>query len=374
VNSRWLLPGLVVALLLAVVFLLFETRRLAELAGGHEVEAERLRTRSGAEVREPLPAPAPMAPAPMASPTAAVVDGAAYTELLSAHVRQRDEIAALKALVEQRNAELAAHVQAAEHRTARSLRGMPEGVRQCLNALHERLRAEGFLQYRFLEAWQLDDDGLHDVELLETEPDGLGVTFYRAGRLTLSLDRATRLLELRLFDGTRATGGERLALPADGFVLRLRDVDGPEWERRLPYLVRATGAYPAGATEDSAAARLDPALRRQWIRRLDRLLEAAGSEFQWRVTGLRGLGEGGFEGVDLVATDDLHMVRGSAHCGRLAVEVDRRAGVVSLWMRDGVLRKEGVESSITAEGFRMLLPHKTPEIALDAMFGMVVER
>ena len=57
----------------------------------------------------------------------------------------------------------------------------------------------------------------------------------------------------------------------------------------------------------------------------------------------------------------------------MAVEVDAR-GVVSLWLRSGVLQNEGAESSINAEGYRMLLPNLTPKQATDAMLGMVVHK
>ena len=59
---------------------------------------------------------------------------------------------------------------------------------------------------------------------------------------------------------------------------------------------------------------------------------------------------------------------------RVAVEIDERRDVVSLLLQDGALRRDGVESTIGAEGFRMLLPGLTPKQARDAMLGMVVAR
>ena len=64
----------------------------------------------------------------------------------------------------------------------------------------------------------------------------------------------------------------------------------------------------------------------------------------------------------------------SAHCAKVSVEVDERRGVVSLLLQEGVLRREGVESTINAQGFRMLLPALTPKDVTDAMLGMVVRR
>jgi hypothetical protein len=47
---------------------------------------------------------------------------------------------------------------------------------------------------------------------------------------------------------------------------------------------------------------------------------------------------------------------------------------VSLLLRNGSLRRDGVDSSITGEGLRVLLPNLTCKQASDAMFGMVVRR
>jgi hypothetical protein len=63
-----------------------------------------------------------------------------------------------------------------------------------------------------------------------------------------------------------------------------------------------------------------------------------------------------------------------AHAARLAVEVDAAAGVVSLLLQDGVLRNGAAESTISGDGYRMLLPRLSPKQAFDTMLGMVVTR
>ena len=78
--------------------------------------------------------------------------------------------------------------------------------------------------------------------------------------------------------------------------------------------------------------------------------------------------------VELVATNDKNSVLGSAHCARVAVEIDARRDVVSLLLQDGVMRREGVESQVDDQGFRMLLPGVTSKDATDVMLGMVVSR
>ena len=398
------LPTLSIVALLGVgAFLGYETLRMAALAGrleGRAVRAERALATAHAELEafvdgplddRPLDdrppgdrPPADVAPStpeaddeeprPAPAPTAALGLEEFSRLQLELHTT-REQLRALRALLAQRNEELERRAAASRQRAADALRPMPLGVRECLNALHECLRAEGFSEQRFLRATAIDAEGLHDVELLETAADGLGATFLTAARMTASLDRATGRLELRFYDGRRSVDGERAALPEDGFAVVFDEVDGRRFEARLPYLVRGAGAYPAPtaapAVEPGA---LDPAGRRSWAARLTRLLDRASTELEWSATRVRGLLDGRFLRVDLVGTNENGLVISSAHCARVAVELDERRDVVSLLLQDGVLRREGVESTIDDGGFRMLLPGLTPNDARDAMLGMVVAR
>ncbi len=383
---RWSRLLLTVSLLGASAFLLVETLRLAALAGEFEVRAvmaERALDEARAE-RDALAAAAAAAAAPDGAPPAAAPDrgeeAAAlaleeYSRLQLELYTTREQLEALRTLLAERNAELERRAEASKRRVEASLRPMPLGVRECLSALHECLRAEGFTSQRFLRATSIDADGLHDVELIEAAADGLGATFLTAARMTASLDRATGRLELRFFEGRRSVDGERAALPDDGFAVVFDGVDGRRFEARLPYLVRGEGAYPAAPvapTREPGA--LDPAGKRSWAARLTRLLDRAETELRWSATRVRGLLDGKFLKVELVGTNDRGLVLGSAHCARVAVEIDERRDVVSLLLRDGALRRDGVESTIGAEGFRMLLPGLTPTQARDAMLGMVVAR
>ena len=63
-----------------------------------------------------------------------------------------------------------------------------------------------------------------------------------------------------------------------------------------------------------------------------------------------------------------------ADCRDLAVEVDSTAGVVSLLLRDGVLLRDGTQSTIGKEGYRMLLVDVTPKKAMTTMMSMVVRK
>lgn len=360
-----------VALAGTTLWLVFECRRVAEVAGHFEIGA-RAAEQAATEARQ------------QSASLVAERDGLRAerddlrrnqarleTELAAAEAQRKAMATAVEQQVERERQRAAAAAAAA---AAQTRPPMPEGVRQCLAALHECLRAEGFASHRLLYAARLDGDGLHEVELLETAPDGLAVEVFQAGRLTAELDRGKGQLRLRLFDGTRSEGSNRVALPADGWPITFAPVDGPMFEARLPFLLRVEGVYPEAVAKVRPASDLDPTTRAQWLDRFDRLLQGAGTAEELRINRCRGLQDGRFLGVQLVGSDSKHRLLLSADCARMAVEVDQAAGVVSLLLQDGALRRGGAESTITAEGYRMLLPKVTPKQATDVMLGMVVTR
>lgn len=358
-TRPWFLACLA-AWLVAIGLLGLETRRLAELAGRHEVAARAARQEAAA-------AAAVLAPTTGAGPVVEPpVEARAYAELALELATTQQRLAAVQQLlVEER---------AARARSAASGPRdgpMPEGVRTALVTLQETLRAEGFTALRFLRARAIEAMALHSVEVLELSPDQLVVAFVHAERMTAELDRAAGRLALRFFVGERIVGGESTALPEAGFVLHFDDVDGPRIERQLPFLVRAEGAYPAEPAAEQREPGLDPGTRAQWLDRLDGLLGHGGTPAKWRMTRFRTLRDGWFLDCDLVATDAARHVVGGAHCARAAIEVDPGTGVVSLRLLDGILQQGGTESSIVGEGYRMLLPDVTPKQASEAMLGMV---
>ena len=357
----------IAAVIVIGAWALWETKALAETAGQHEMAARNLRAELAVKAAKLAAAEIELA--------AAGKDGVAYAQLRLELSTAQSQLAAVTALLEQRNAEAQQRVEAAAAESERAAKGLPEGVRLCLEALHECLRAEGFSGQRFLAADKVEDRALVDVELIDSAADGLLVAFVRAARMTAMLDRGAGRLELRFEDGYRAVGGTRTPLPKDGWVLRFDDVDGRLFEARLPYLVRAEGVYPEIVTPlTRLPTDVDPFTRRQWQRRLDDTFVLAGLPETWRVTHFRGMQDGWFLAMDLVASDAQHRVVGGAHCERFAIEVDAASGVVSLRMLEGVLLRDGAESSIRGEGYRMLLPKLTPEQASRAMQGMVVTK
>jgi hypothetical protein len=364
----WSLAGWLVALV-AVAFLVVETRAIAEEAGRLELDLRAAR----AELARRAPA-APTEPASAAA-SPPPVEATAYAQLALELATTKDQLAAVRAVLEARNQQDAERAQRAAAEAERRNKPMPEGVRECLLALHECLRAEGFLGPRFLHAEAVGKDGLAHVEMLEPDAAGLDVAVVQAARMTATVERATGRFVLRFYDGERSVRGVAKPLPKDGHALAFADVDGRLIEQRLPYLVAVEGEYPApAATPGKAPGELDPIQRRQWVERLDAVLAQGGGAPRWRVQRLRGLLDGWFLGVELVGVDDKRHVVAGASCERLAIELDEAANVVSLRLCDGSLRRSGVDSSITGEGLRMLLPAMNCKQATDAMFGMVVRR
>jgi hypothetical protein len=356
----WILLGGVAVV--AIAGLSYETFRLAELAGRHEVEAREARS----ELARRMTPPEPAAPPPELSE---------FTRLAQELTATKDQLAVATAVIAARARQDEERAQAAAAANAAANKPMPPGVRECLLALHDCLRAEGYFGPRFLRADGVGAEGLTNVELLDAEAAGIDVAFVRAARVTGVVDRAAGCFVLACFDGERTLRGVRSPLPEAGLTLRFPDVDGRMFEARLPYFVRGEGEYPQPpSAPDKPAGELDPLRRRQWLERLDRVLTEGAPTPRWRVSRLRGLDGGWFQGVDLVATDEKRRVVAIASCRSFGIELDETSGIVSLRMRDGSLRRDGIDSSITGEGLRVLLPNLTCKQASDAMFGMVVRR
>lgn len=374
----------------AMVWMLLETRRIAEFAGQQEVAAREARAQAEQATAELARVQAARSGA-AASPTGASMTGASttgagtaappagaaeaidaktYAELRLELATTRQRLAVVEELLAQKQREADARTAAATAAAA----PMSDGVRNCLVALHDQMRREGFTNVRFLRAAAIDGGELRDVEALDVAADQLAVTFLRGKRMTAVLERPTSTLLLRFFDGEARTAGVATSLPEDGFVLRFAEVDGPAWEAALPYLVRGEGFYPPPPAAAAKVPGVDPATRGQWIERVDSLLQRAGTADVWRLKRFRGMQDGWFLDVDLVASNAQNHVVGGAHCARMAVEVDPAAGIVSLRMVDGVLRQAGGESSIGGEGYRMLLPKWNCKQASDAMMGIVVTK
>ncbi|MFO1051724.1 MAG: hypothetical protein U1F36_05885 [Planctomycetota bacterium] len=261
-----------------------------------------------------------------------------------------------------------------EDRRARAVAPMPEGVRRAVGAFEECLAADGYTGFRLLDARSLPEHGFGDVEMLVAGQEREPSAFWFAHSLRLVLDRAQGVLELRFVGGRVIRNGAVEEIPADGSVLRLTAVDGRTWERRLPTLVEAVGEYPEEGARRASSHALDPWTMDSWRMRLARLLDRAGTELNWDVGRFRDLDQGRFCDASIHGYGKDGLLAQSASVKHLAVEVDRTARIVYLLLEDGVLRKAGGDTTIPAAGYRLLLPGVSPDEAVDAMLGMVVEK
>ncbi len=250
----------------------------------------------------------------------------------------------------------------------------PAGVERCLQTLQECLRADGFAGLVPMRATALVDRELRDVEWLDTRAGVGGAELIVSRRFTATLDRARGALALHFVDGIRRVQGVHGALPPEGFDIVLQPVVGAMWEERLPYLLTIVGEYPPAAAAMAVASPMDSLTRAHWLDCFDRLFRDAGADFDLRVAGFAGLDGARFRTARIFGYDRGRLLAFAADCDALSIEIDERAGIVSLLLQNGTLRRDGTESTIGADGYRMLLPNVTPGQAVDAMLGMVVRR
>jgi hypothetical protein len=250
----------------------------------------------------------------------------------------------------------------------------PFGVQRCILALRDCLRADGFEGMQLLRAAALEERELRDVEFLTIDRATGRTELVVASRMLVTLDRATKAATLEFYGGALRVDGIRTELHDSGHKVVLEPVAGKLWEERLPYLVQAKGNYEDASAQPQRDPRLDSDTRAAWLERLDSLLVDAGAEHKLRIAGFAQIADREFRSARLVGYDDRNLLALTADCEGIAIEVDARARVVSLRLRNGTLRRPGAESTIGDEGYRMLLPNLTPERASSILMGMVVER
>jgi hypothetical protein len=347
-----------------VAWLSVETWRLAELAGQQEVAAREARDAQAAAQR---------AHAALAAELAA---RAATVERLERELAQSiEQTRAITATLEQRIAEEARQQQVRAAEAELRDQPPPELVRIALRGLTECLAADGFSSLRFVRATALAERALRGVELVELDEDGLGTTLIVAEQMTVELDRTEGILTLRCNDGFRLAQGHKEPLPQGGLPLVFRPVSGRRFEERLPFLVTARGAWPA--EPDPSAPRpgdVDPRTRAEWLARWNAFFSVLGGRVRYRLVSFRGLDDGRLLTARLHGYDRGNLLVLTADAEQLAVEVDEAAGVVSLLLKSGTLRQKGGRSTISADGYRMLLEDVTTRQAADALLGLVVRK
>ena len=249
-------------------------------------------------------------------------------------------------------------------------RFMPEGVRVAMVTVNERLREDRHPEFRFLKAMKIEDKVLHDVQVLDRDATSLSPTIYIAKRVTFGIDRAKATLTITFMDGFSRGPNGREALSEAGTAVTLPDIDGRQWESRLPFLVKATGAYPVAIAKVSKP-KMERTRRDGWRRRVNALLGKATTGKRYRLETFRDLESGRFREALLLGYDDKKKLAMSAEAEWLSVQVDDRGEYVELLLSDGILRKRGGETPIPDGGYRIRLTGIEPSEAIEGMLGMV---
>lgn len=252
---------------------------------------------------------------------------------------------------------------------------MPEGVRLAILAINECLRADGHDGLRFFRATKIEnaDKVLHGVQVIDWNAEALSSTLYLAARVSFDLDRAKGQLNVRFFEGFSRDPKGRVEFPDEGFVLSLKHVDGQLWERRLPYLVKGRGDYPVQSDRVSLPV-MDGARRESWRTRVNALLAKADTSVRYKIDAFRDLQNARFLDALVVGYDDKKRLAMSVEAKRLWVQIDERSGAVDLRMEEGVLRKQGGETTIPEDGYRIQLPGVKSDQALEDLLGMVIRK
>jgi hypothetical protein len=295
----------------------------------------------------------------------------AETELRDALAQSREIADLLARTAQEREAERAQR----REREQRAFAPMPEGVRLVVGAFNDCLRSDGFAGLRIVQASALADRELHDVEVLERAPDGLGSTVHVARRAELRLARASGEVTLLLREGHRWVDGVQQAYAADGHAIRVAGVHGPSWESKLPGWLRAEGEYPPPPAAPEPTRRLDMHSHRIWSQRLNGLLARARADARYRIESFAGLEDGAFRDVLCLAYgEDDRLLRRAIEARILRVIADGAAGTVELQFEDGVLRSSAGETKIPPQGHRILLSGIDPADAARELFGMLEQR
>ncbi len=253
-------------------------------------------------------------------------------------------------------------------------RPMPAGLRLGVMAVNQCLREDGYGGMRFMAASGIEEKTLTGAEMFEHDQHRLGSDLYIADQVTFNLDRKKGELTIWFHNGSMVKGGKNMTIPAEGYPVVLREVHGPMWERRLPFLIKAEGEYPEPDAKKPRPKPLDPVSVGDWLLCFDELTRDAKTNLRYRVDRFRGLENATFKEVLLLGYDDKKRLAESVEAAELQVVVDKRRGTVELLLRDGLLRKKGGESDIDKEGYRILLLGVTTEHAKNSMLGMVVRK
>lgn len=274
-----------------------------------------------------------------------------------------DQLVEARARIE----ELSARAEGVERRRGQP---MPIGIRRVLRDLDGLLDDEGRSDLRFLRVAKIEDRVLHEVELLQRAPDGLGTTVFTAARCEIVLERSVSRAEFRLYEG-RSVGDEAGEIGDEKpRIVEVGEVDARTWEAVLPTVLTANGEYPVEIGPELVAA--NAFTRTDWRARFGRVFSMASGVEQWELARFQTEDSEGFRDVLLHGYEgETELLARAIDCKRAAFEIDSENGIVSLLLRDGWVRRKRGDTRIPTEGLRMPLPGVTPKQVFDEMLGHV---
>ncbi len=225
------------------------------------------------------------------------------------------------------------------------------------------LAVDGYSHLRFQEATRVPGAArLEDVVLLDWKPDGLLAAAIRARRVEFELHRMTGNLVLRFFDGSRAAGGARVALPPEGLRLDLEEIGVKAWLEHFPEL-SDMGPEPAAAAAAPGPAELrQPAVPGSSVRHvkdaLDALISQRGSFHYYKLGALGGVDGTVLKLVQINWHDNAGRLVKTIEADVLTVRLHPKGNSVELELRNGAFLSEEGRSPFSSDLFRLYLPRQ----------------
>jgi len=222
------------------------------------------------------------------------------------------------------------------------------------------LAVDGHSNLRFQEATRVPGAArLEDVVLLEWGADGLLAGAIRAGRAEFELHRMTGNLVLRFFDGSRAAGGARVALPSEGLRIDLEQVAVDAWLEHFPELSDVK-ADPESAAAAGPTDLRQPAVPGSSVRAvrdaLDALISRRGSFHYYKLGALGGVDGTVLKLVQINWHDNAGRLVKTIEADTLTVRLHPKGNSVELELRNGAFLSAEGRSPFSSDLFRLYLP------------------
>jgi hypothetical protein len=238
-----------------------------------------------------------------------------------------------------------------------------------LRLLNQAMRATQLGTYRFADFAPGDGKLLRELELIETDVDGIVRGTYLADEAELVLDRAQGVLHLRMKGAVQIWRGKRNEL-GESHDLELLPSDPRLLERMLPRLLAVENEWPAAAVETATR---DLETRLAWKGRLDGLLKGARGAGRFELYELGAVDGFEFQDVTLLGYTDKGVLERRIRAKRMRVYVDAANDRVELRFRAGFVEGREGRFEFPEQWYQLTLPKLNVEQARKQMTGAVFE-